>query len=73
MTEPTENTERLFQQLDDLVAEIIDRYGGQGYGPGMVIETLQDALAKRQHSYARKLEPNHSPGDSKAGDFPRDH
>lgn len=42
MTERSESTERLFQQLDDLVADIIDQFACQGHGTAVVIETLQD-------------------------------
>lgn len=41
MSERSENQERLFQQLDDAVAEIIDRFASEGHGTARVVETLQ--------------------------------
>jgi hypothetical protein len=57
MTERSESPERLFQQLDDLVADIIDQFASQGHGTAVVIETLQDVLAKRQLAYERDPDP----------------
>jgi hypothetical protein len=57
MTKDLENSGRLFQQLDDLVADIIDRFAGEGHGTAIVIETLQDVLAKRQLAYDRDPDP----------------
>ncbi|MGO4113714.1 hypothetical protein [Rhizobium ruizarguesonis] len=51
MTERSESPERLFQQLDNLVADIIDQFASHGHGTAVVIETLQDFLAKRQLAY----------------------
>jgi hypothetical protein len=48
VTERSDNAERLFQHLDDLVAEIIDRFAHEGHGTLTVIETLQDVIAKRR-------------------------
>ena len=57
MTEGPVSTERLFQQLDDLIADIIDQFASQGHGTVTVIETLQDVLAKRQLAYDRDPDP----------------
>jgi hypothetical protein len=59
MTEGPASTERLFQPLDDLIADIIDQFASQGHGTVTVIETLQDVLAKRQLAYDRDLDPQH--------------
>jgi hypothetical protein len=53
MTERSESPERLFQQLDDLVADIIDQFASQGHGTAVVLETLQDVLTKRRLAYER--------------------
>ncbi|MFK0278389.1 hypothetical protein ACIQUG_32285 [Ensifer sp. NPDC090286] len=57
MTEKSDNAERLFQHLDDLVAEIIDRFANEGHGTVTVIETLQDVIAKRRLAYDRDPDP----------------
>jgi hypothetical protein len=57
VTERSDNAERLFQQLDDLVAEIIDRFANEGHGTVTVIETLQDVVAKRRLAYDRDPDP----------------
>lgn len=57
MTERSDNAERLFQHLDDLVAEIIDRFANEGHGTVTVIETLQDVVAKRRLAYDRDPDP----------------
>ncbi|MBD9650135.1 hypothetical protein IB267_17425 [Ensifer sp. ENS09] len=57
MTERSDNAERLFQHLDDLVAEIIDRFANEGHGTVTVIETLQDVIAKRRLAYDRDPDP----------------
>ncbi len=57
MAEGPVSTERLFQQLDDLIADIIDQFASQGHGTVTVIETLQDVLAKRQVAYDRDPDP----------------
>ncbi len=57
MTEGPVSTERLFQQLDNLIADIIDQFASQGHGTVTVIETLQDVLAKRQLAYDRDPDP----------------
>lgn len=57
MAEGPVSTERLFQQLDDLIADIIDQFASQGHGTASVIETLQDVLAKRQLAYDRDPDP----------------
>ncbi|MDP9762486.1 hypothetical protein ELI13_31015 (plasmid) [Rhizobium ruizarguesonis] len=60
MTEQSGSPERLFQQLDDLIADIIDQFASQGQGTAVVIETLQDVLAKLQ--LASCAEPFHLAG-----------
>lgn len=57
MTEKPDNAERLFQHLDDLVSEIIDRFANEGHGTVTVIETLQDVIAKRRLVYDRDPDP----------------
>ncbi|MBB3965776.1 hypothetical protein [Rhizobium metallidurans] len=57
MAEGPVSTERLFQQLDDLIADIIDQFASQGHGTVTVIETLQDVLAKLQVAYDRDPDP----------------
>lgn len=57
MTERSDNAERLFQHLDDLVAEVIDRFANEGHGTFTVIETLQDVIAKRRLAYDRDPDP----------------
>jgi hypothetical protein len=57
MTDRSEGPEGLFQQLDDLIADIIDQFASQGYGAEVVIETLQEALSKRKRAYDRDLDP----------------
>lgn len=68
MTE--KNPERLFQQLDDVVAEIIDRFASEGHGTERVIETLQDVLAKRQLAYDRDPDPADEPIEEPSNDWP---
>lgn len=53
MTEISDNAERLFQRLDDLVAEIIDWFANEGNGTVSVIETPQDVITKRRLVYYR--------------------
>jgi hypothetical protein len=57
VTEGPHNAERLFQRLHDLVAEIIDRFANEGHGAVMVIEKLQDVIAKRRLAYDRDPDP----------------
>lgn len=57
MAEGPASSERLFQKLDDLIADIIDQFASQGHGTATVIETLQDVLAKRQLAYDRDPDP----------------
>ena len=57
MTSGPDNAERLFQHLDDIVAEIIDRFANEGHGTVTVIETLQDVIAKRRLAYDRDPDP----------------
>jgi hypothetical protein len=57
MAEGPVSTERLFQQLDDLIADIVDQFASQGHGTVTVIETLQDVLTKRQLAYDRDPDP----------------
>jgi hypothetical protein len=70
MTERSESPERLFQQLDDLVADIIDQFASQGHGTAVVIETLRDVLAKRQLAYERDPDPAEDAVDEPANDWP---
>ncbi|MCO5734797.1 hypothetical protein [Rhizobium sp. SSA_523] len=62
--------ERLFQLLDDVVAEIIDRFASEGYGTARVIETLHDVLAKRQLAYDRDPDPADEPIEEPSNDWP---
>ena len=39
MTDRPENSERLFQHLDDLIADIIDQFASEGHGTLKVIES----------------------------------
>jgi hypothetical protein len=57
VTERSDNADRLFQHLDDLVAEIIDRFANEGHETVTVIETLQDVVAKRRLAYDRDPDP----------------
>jgi hypothetical protein len=70
MTERSESPERLFQQLDNLVADIIDQFASQGHGTAVVIETLQDVLAKRQLAYERDPDPAEETIEEPANDWP---
>ncbi|CDM60292.1 MULTISPECIES: hypothetical protein [Rhizobium] len=70
MTDRTQSPERLFQQLDDAVAEIIDRFAREGHGTTRVIETLQDVLAKRQLAYDRDPDPTDEPIEEPSNDWP---
>lgn len=70
MKNETGHSERLFQQLDDLVAEIIDRFASEGYGTEAVIETLQDVLAKRRLAYDRDRDPAEDVGEEPSNDWP---
>ncbi|MGF6178918.1 hypothetical protein [Ensifer sp. 4252] len=70
MTERSESTERLFQQLDALVADIIDQFASQGHGTAVVIETLQDVLAKRRYAYERDPDPAEEDVNEPANDWP---
>jgi len=70
MTERSHKPERLFQQLDDLVADIIDRFASQGHETAAVIETLQDVLAKRQLAFERDPDPADDVVDEPANDWP---
>lgn len=70
MSERSENQERLFQQLDDAVAEIIDRFANEGHGTARVVETLQDVLAKRQLAYDRDPDPADEPIEEPANEWP---
>ncbi|NEI72481.1 hypothetical protein GR212_23185 [Rhizobium lusitanum] len=69
MTERSESPERLFKQLDDLVADIIDQFASQGHGTAVVIETLQDVLAKRQVAHERDPDPAEDAVDEPANDW----
>lgn len=68
MTNDPETSERLFKQLDDLVADVIDRFASEGHGTAEVIETLQDVLAKRQLAYDR--DPAEDSIDEPSNDWP---
>lgn len=70
MTERSESTERLFQQLDAVVADIIDQFASQGHGTAAVIETLQDVLAKRQDGYKRDPDPAEKDVSEPVNDWP---
>ncbi|WP_254229176.1 hypothetical protein [Agrobacterium salinitolerans] len=70
MSDRSENQERLFQQLDDAVAEIIDRFANEGHGTARVVETLQDVLAKRQLAYDRDPDPADEPIEEPANGWP---
>jgi hypothetical protein len=70
MTEQSGSPERLFQQLDNLVADIIDQFASQGHGTAIVIETLQDVLTKRQLAYERDPDPADETVEKPANDWP---
>jgi hypothetical protein len=70
MTERLESPERLFQQLDNLVADIVDQFANQGHGTAVVLETLQDVLAKRQLAYSRDPDPAEDAVEERANDWP---
>ncbi|MGH6807414.1 MAG: hypothetical protein ACREEJ_11305 [Ensifer adhaerens] len=70
MTERSESTERLFQQLDAVVADIIDQFASQGHGTAVVIETLQDVLAKRQYACERDPDPAEEDVSEPVNDWP---
>jgi hypothetical protein len=70
VTDRPENSERLFQQLDDLIAEIIDRFASEGHGTLKVIETLQDVVAKRRLAYDRDPDPAEDIVDEPSNDWP---
>jgi hypothetical protein len=70
VTSGPDNAERLFQHLDDLVAEIIDRFAHEGHGTVMVIETLQDVIAKRRRAYDRDPDPAEEVVEEPSNDWP---
>ena len=70
MTERSDNAERLFQHLDDLVAEIIDRFANEGHGTVTVIETLHDVIAKRRLAYDRDPDPAEDVVEEPSNDWP---
>lgn len=70
MTNGPDNAERLFQHLDDLVAEIIDRFANEGHGTVTVIETLQDVIAKRRLAYDRDPDPAEDVVEEPSNDWP---
>lgn len=70
MTNDPDTSERLFKQLDDLVADVIDRFASEGHGTAVVIETLQDVLAKRQLAYDRDPDPAEDSIDEPSNDWP---
>jgi len=70
VTERIQSPGRLFQQLDDAVAEIIDRFASEGHGTARVVKTLQDVLAKRQLAYDRDPDPADEPIEEPANEWP---
>lgn len=70
MTNRAQSPERLFQQLDDAIAEIIDRFASEGHGTTRVIETLQDVLAKRQLAHDRDPDPADEPMEEPSNGWP---
>ena len=70
MTNDTDTSERLFKQLDDLVADVIDRFASEGHGTAVVIETLQDVLAKRLLAYDRDPDPAEDSINEPSNDWP---
>ena len=46
MTERLESPERLFQHLDNLVADIIDQFASQGHGTAVVIRSTAGRSGK---------------------------
>jgi len=70
VTEKAQNAERLFQHLDDLVAEMIDRFASEGHGTVTVIETLQDVIAKRRLAYDRDPDPADDGVEEPSNDWP---
>ena len=70
MTQNAGRSEQLFQQLDDLVAEIIDRFAGEGHGTEAVIKTLQDVLAKRQLAYDQDPDPSEESIEEPSNEWP---
>jgi len=70
MTNSLQSPERLFQQLDDAVAGIIDRFASEGHGTARVIETLQDVLTKRQIAYDRDPDPADDSIEEPSNDWP---
>jgi hypothetical protein len=70
MTNDPDTSERLFKQLDDVVADVIDRFASEGHGTAVVIETLQDVLAKRRLAYDRDPDPAEDSVDEPSNDWP---
>lgn len=70
MTDRAQSPERLFQQLDDAVAEIIDRFARDGHGTTSVIEALQDVLAKQQLASDHDPDPANEPMEEPSNDWP---
>ena len=70
MAKGAQNTDRLFQHLDDLVAEIIDRFESEGHGTATVIETLQDVIAKRRLAFDRDPDPADDEVEEPSNDWP---
>jgi hypothetical protein len=70
MIQRSESPERLFQQLDDLVADIINQFASHGQGTALVIGTLQDVLAKRQLAFDRDPDPAEDDVAEPANDWP---
>jgi hypothetical protein len=70
MSERSENQERLFQQLDDAVAEIIESFSNDGHGTARVVKTLQDVLARRQLAYDRDPDPADELIEEPANEWP---
>lgn len=70
MTERSESPERLFPQLDNLVADIVDQFASQGHETAVVLETLQDVLTKRRLAYERDPDPAEETVEEPANDWP---
>lgn len=70
MTEKPQKPDRLFQHLDELVAEMIDRFASEGHGTATVIETLHDVIAKRRLAYDRDPDPAEDAVEEPSNDWP---
>lgn len=70
MAKKSESARQLFRELDGIVAEVIDQFASQGHGTEVVIETLQDVLAKRRDAYERDPDPAEEDVAEPANDWP---